>query len=104
MGRDQAIPADGNLLLSLVAPRLLYVASAEGDQGSDPKGEFLAAVSASEVYRLLGKQGLASATMPGVTMPQLHGDVAYHERSGKHDVTESDWDEYLVFLNEHWKH
>ncbi len=104
VGHDAEIPADGNLLLSLQAPRLLYVASAEGDAWSDPKGEFLAASSASNVYRLLGKAALdAHATMPAVDEPiGLASSVAYHERAGKHDVTRFDWEHYLDFLDQHW--
>lgn len=104
VGRDVEIPADGNLLLALEAPRPLYVASAVEDEWSDPKGEFLSAVSASRVYRLLGKQALpATATMPAVDQRvDLNGFVAYHERSGKHDVTQFDWEGYLDFLDGHW--
>ena len=101
--RDTEIPADGNLLLALVAPRPLYVASAEGDQWSDPKGEFLSALSVSRVYELLGKPGLSSATMPAVDQPTDPSRfVAYHVRSGKHDVTAFDWDQYLNFLDAHF--
>ncbi len=104
VGRDAEIPADGNLLLSLVAPRLLYVASAEGDEWSDPKGEFLSALSASRVYRLLDQPALAPDTpMPAVDQPVgLNTDVAYHDRTGKHDVTAFDWEHYLDFLDIHW--
>jgi hypothetical protein len=99
VGHDQEIPADGNLLLSLIAPRPLYVASAAGDEWSDPRGEFLSAVSASRVYTLLGRHGLVEATMPATDQPLLRGDVAYHIRSGKHDVTSFDWEQYLIFLD-----
>jgi hypothetical protein len=99
VGHDQEIPADGNLLLSLIAPRPLYVASAAGDEWSDPRGEFLSAVSVSRVYALLGKPGLETTTMPAVNQPVMRGDVAYHIRSGKHDVTAFDWDQYLNFLD-----
>lgn len=103
VGHDQEIPADGNLLLSLIAPRPLYVASAVLDQWSDPRGEFISAVSASRVYNLLGKQGLApDAVMPAVDQPIFAGDVAYHIRAGKHDVTAFDWDHYLDFLDLHF--
>jgi dienelactone hydrolase len=104
VGHDAEIPADGNLLIALDAPRLLYVASAVGDEWSDPKGEFMSALSASSVYRLLGKPALPPDTpMPAVDEPiGLEGDVAYHERSGKHDVTEFDWAHYIDFLDDHW--
>jgi hypothetical protein len=99
VGHDQEIPADGNLLLSLIAPRPLYVASAAGDEWSDPRGEFLSTVSASRVYKLLGRRGLADTTMPSVDQLLLQGDVAYHIRSGKHDVTSFDWEQYLNFID-----
>ena len=99
VGHDQEIPADGNLLLSLVAPRPLYVASAAGDEWSDPRGEFLSALSASSVYKLLGASGLVDSTMPLVDQPLLEGNVAYHIRSGKHDVNQFDWEQYLNFLD-----
>ena len=99
VGHDQEIAADGNLLLSLVAPRPLYVASAAGDEWSDPRGEFLSALSASSVYKLLGASGLVDSTMPLVDQPLLEGNVAYHIRSGKHDVTQFDWEQYLNFLD-----
>lgn len=102
--RDAEIPADGNLLLSLIAPRPLYVGSAVGDEWSDSKGEFLSAVSASRVYHLLGKPALVPDTpQPALDSPiGLDGFVAYHERSGKHDVTAFDWEHYLDFLDNRW--
>ena len=102
-GRDTEIPADGNLLLSLLAPRPVYVASAEGDQWSDPRGEFLSAVSASHVYALLGEPGISTQTMPPADTPtDPTRFVAYHVRTGKHDVTAYDWDQYLNFLDAHF--
>jgi dienelactone hydrolase len=104
VGRDAEIPADGNLLLSLIAPRPLYVGSAVGDEWSDPKGEFLSALSASSVYRLLGKPALSADTQqPSLDHAiGLEGFVAYHERTGKHDVTAFDWEHYLDFLDNRW--
>jgi hypothetical protein len=102
VGKDQLIPADGNMLLSLLAPRPVYVASAVGDEWSDPHGEFLSAISASSVYALLGAGGLGAGEMPAVDSPVHGGNVSYHVRSGKHDVTAYDWDQYLQFLDAHF--
>jgi hypothetical protein len=96
-GHPDRVPVDGNLLLSLIAPRPLYVASAELDKSSDPPAEFLSAVEASKVYELLGKRGLGTDKMPPLNQPIMTGTVAYHVRDGKHDVTAFDWDQYLAF-------
>jgi len=95
-GHEGEMPFDSHMLLALIAPRPLYVASAEEDQWADPKGEFLAAVAASEVYELLGKKGVGTVAMPPVNQPV--GDaVRYHVRTGKHDITAYDWQQYLDF-------
>ncbi|GAB3895936.1 glucuronyl esterase domain-containing protein [Spirosoma agri] len=92
------LPVDQHELLALVAPRPLYVASAEEDQWSDPKGEFLGAAQTEPVYRLYGKIGLGTTTFPAVNQPVGH-TVRYHMRSGKHDVTDYDWAQYLRFAD-----
>ncbi len=100
-GHPEKLPVDGNELLALIAPRPLYVASAADDLGSDPKGEFLAAVNAGRVYQLFGKKGLGTTQMPMVDQAILQ-DIGYHVRSGKHDVTEFDWRQYIAFADQHW--
>ena len=101
-GHPEKLPVDGNELLALIAPRPLYVASAEEDLGSDPKGEFLSAVSAWRVYLLLGRKDLGIRRMPPVDQPVMH-DVGYHVRTGRHDVTEFDWNQFLTFADMHWR-
>ena len=89
------------MLLDLIAPRPLYVASAEEDRGSDPRGEFLAAFNTGTVYGLFGKHAIDSEQMP--TLHQPVGDtVGYHIRAGKHAVTEYDWERYLDFADRHF--
>jgi hypothetical protein len=96
-----ALPIDQHMLLSLMAPRPLYVASAMGDQWSDPKGEFLSAVNAGPVYLLFKKEGIGTNEMPPLNQP-VGNTIRYHIRDGQHDVLLYDWKQYLSFADKQW--
>jgi len=98
-GNTDSLPFDQHMLLSLMAPRPLYVASALGDQFSDPKGEFLGAKGAEPVYQLFKEKGLGVDSMPAVQHP-VGGRIRYHIREGKHDVTLYDWTQYMDFADD----
>jgi hypothetical protein len=98
--KEELLPVDQHQLLSLIAPRPLYVASGEEDLWADPKGEFLSCVGASPVYVLLGEKGFPASEMPSANSPVV-GSIGYHVRSGGHDITLYDWQQYLDFADLH---
>jgi len=82
---EDELPVDSHMLIALIAPRPVYVSSAEDDRWADPRGEYLALVHAEPVYHLFGR-----------SMPSSMG---YHIRPGKHSVIAYDWDQYLPFAD-----
>lgn len=100
--KEKKLPVDQHMLISLIAPRPVYVASAEEDHWADPRGEFLSTKYAHAAYELLGTQGLPLREMPAVNQPTM-GTLGYHIRSGEHDVTLYDWERYMDFADLHIK-
>ena len=96
------LPFDQHQLIALMAPRKVYVASAEEDLWADPKGEFLSAYHAGAVYKLYGLSTIESDKMPNLHQPIMK-DIGYHIRAGEHDVMDYDWECFINFANKHFK-
>ena len=97
-GNESTLPMDQHILLSLIAPRPLFVTSAIDDKWADPKGEFLSAKEAGFAYQLYGKNGISEENMPDAEIP-IGNFVNYDIRNGKHEVNALDWDYFLKFIS-----
>jgi len=100
---EDDLPVDQHMLLACIAPRPVYVHSAVEDTWADPRGEYLSAYHASEVYRLFGKKGLTSPASPPVGEAIIESDVGYHVRKGGHSIEMYDWERFLDFADYHLK-
>ncbi len=64
-----------------------------------PQGRILSALNTEPVYALFKKTGLGITEMPEVDSPAGQ-TVRYHIRTGKHDITTYDWEQYIKFAND----
>lgn len=108
--KENEMVFDQHFLLACIAPRALFVGSAEEDLWADPESEFLGAVAASEAYHLLGESGIV---MPGgdpMAVPEafpepdqmlLEGRIGYMMRRGGHGMSRTDWLAHMMFREMH---
>jgi hypothetical protein len=97
-GRWAKMPVDAHMLIALSAPRPVFLTGGTRDQWADPKGEFLAAVAATPVYRLLGRTGLGITEMPPLDTAAIDGDIGWYYHTGPHEAPAADWKAFLQFL------
>ncbi|GHU69818.1 hypothetical protein FACS1894184_14400 [Clostridia bacterium] len=98
-GNENAAPFDQHFLLGSIAPRKLYVASAQGDAWADPAAEYRGCLSASESYEKLGLNGFVhDSETPSVGCVLHEGDIGYHLRRGTHYLSREDWGLFMRFI------
>ncbi|HVU35556.1 MAG TPA: acetylxylan esterase [Opitutaceae bacterium] len=98
-GHWSEMPVDSHLLISLSAPRPVFITGGTGDQWADPRGEFLAEVAAGPVYELLGRRGLGTTEFPPVETALTSGDLGWRYHDGPHTITPGDWQAFLTFAS-----
>lgn len=117
------MPVDSHMLISLIAPRPLYLSTGSLDLWGDPRGEFEAAIAAAPVYELFGEKSVVtnlpprklgtgsgevlksdfeeSFTPPPLDVPIMN-NVGFQTHTGKHDILPADWDRFLDFADLHF--
>ncbi len=96
---EDSLPIDQHMLISLIAPRPVYVGSAVNDKWADPYGEYLSLYYAGAAYNLYNEDSLDNKNLPHLNEPIIKGKMGYHIRSGSHDLTKYDWERYMDFAD-----
>ena len=102
-GREADLPVDQHEVIDLIAPRGVYVTSADEDLWADPKGEYASLVAAAPVFKLLGQKSITEPEMPALNQPRHIGQTGYHIRTGGHGLEAVDWNHFLDFADKLWK-
>jgi len=100
-GRWPEIPVDAHMLISLIAPRPVFVTGGTGDQWADPKGEFLAQVAAGPVYRLLGARDLGTTSYPTRTH-RSSAAISGSSCTPAHTAPPGEWATFVEFLSRYF--
>lgn len=100
------LPVDTHELIALAAPRPVFISVGNSidpaadymnsDAWADAKGEFMAAVAADPVYKLLGAKGLATTEFPLIDTGVMDGDLAFRQHSKGHTAVPN-WPFFLEF-------
>ena len=96
---EDALPVDMHMLLSLIAPRALYIDCADEDLWGDPKGTYISLYRAVPVYNLLGRNSDIPESIPPLNKQLVSGRVGFHIRDGVHNLLLKDWDWFMDFAD-----
>ena len=102
-GHWNDMPVDAHMLIALNAPHPVFITAGTQDQWADPRGEFLAAVAAEAVYRLLGQKGLGETEGPPLDKPLIAGAIGFLYHTGPHAITAADWQAFFDFARRYLK-
>ena len=98
-GKEFEMDFDQHMMVALMAPRAVAIASASKDHWAGQRGEYASALLASPAWELYGKRGLVSDGFPNPNEARQDGTVSYHLREGVHNLTLHDWNRYMDFAD-----
>ncbi len=97
---EEYLPMDQHMVLSLIAPRNLYITGSVLDEWADPDAELRAAKLASPVWELYGKRGVVIEDgTPVLNKPYQNGSIAFHVKEGKHSQKQFDWENVINYFD-----
>jgi pimeloyl-ACP methyl ester carboxylesterase len=100
---EAALPVDQHMLIALAAPRPVYATNATEDLWADPTGTYLAMRNAEPVFNLYSRQSHLPGTPPKPDNPIIAWPLSYHNRTGIHDLTFYDWEQFVLFADRYLK-
>ncbi len=98
------LPVDAHELIAMCAPRPVFISCGSPEvEGNwvDDKGQFMAAVAAGPVYRLLGKKDLGTTVMPPMGTALINGDIAFRQHFGGH-TTLPNWPTFIKYAEKYF--
>jgi hypothetical protein len=101
--KENLLPVDQHMLISLIAPRPVYATNASEDLWADPKGTFLSLKNAEPVFLLYGLKSALPKVPPDIDTPVIQSPIAYHNRAGEHNLTVFDWTSFIKFADYHFR-
>ncbi|MDX1286113.1 MAG: hypothetical protein R3182_13920, partial [Draconibacterium sp.] len=102
-GNVHEMPVDQHSLLACMAPRPLYVATAQHDLWADQLGQWIGTYYASPAYELYGKSpAFKSEKQPPINQPIIESSIGFHVRSGVHSLELYDWEKFMQFVEHHF--
>jgi hypothetical protein len=100
------LPVDSHELVAMCAPRPVFVSVGnerlDGNGWIDARGNFLGAMHAGPVYKLLGKKDLGTTEFPAERTALIDGDIAFRQHEGGH-TTGPNWPTFIKFADRYLK-
>ncbi len=103
--RVDELPVDQHELIACVAPRKVYISSAETDTSNDSQGTWNALLLSRDAFRLYGLEVIedVSTEQPQAGEHVFTESMGYHMRAGNHGITPEDWKLYFDYMDQYLK-